>query len=57
MYGIQKCEGDVIHKCKPGYMGDRCQFCEAEELIISGTNGVVDVSNGFGVNCSKYNYK
>ena len=42
--------------CKPGYMGDKCQYCESEDLIISGTNGIVNATNGFGVNCSKHTW-
>ena len=54
-YGTMFCRGvDGIScaKCKPGYMGNRCQYCQSEDLIISGTNGII-LNNGQGVKCSK----
>ena len=44
---------NCIAKCKPGYTGTKCEFCESEDLIVSGTKGFVD-DNGQGVKCSKY---
>ena len=44
-----------VCKCKSGYVGEKCQSCEAEELIVSGKNDVIDKSKGHGVKCSMYN--
>ena len=55
VFGTVICRGDGYNcrtKCKPGYTGNQCEYCESEDLIISGTNGLVD-DNGQGVKCSK----
>ena len=53
--GTLTCNGeDGINcaTCKPGYTGNRCQYCQSEDLIISGTNGII-LDDGQGVKCSK----
>ena len=55
IFGTLNCkeeDGTICAKCKTGYMGNKCQFCESEDLIISGSNGFVN-DNGQGVKCSK----
>ena len=54
-FGTISCdEGDGMNcKCKPGYTGAKCEYCESEDLIVSGTNGIVNI-NGQGVKCSKF---
>ena len=55
-FGSYERDGLDCCKCKPGYTGNKCEFCESEDLIVSGTNGFVD-DNGQGVKCSKSNSK
>ena len=40
-------------KCKPGYKGTQCKYCDSEDLTVSGIDGFVN-ENGQGVQCSKF---
>lgn len=50
IYGSSNC--DDCRRCKPGYKGDRCQFCDEGYVIVRGNNGTTTVE-GVGVKCSK----
>ena len=55
-FGTLSCKeenGGMNCNCKPGYIGTKCESCESEDLIVSGTNGFCD-DNGQGVKCSKF---
>ena len=53
-YGTKGCTADGKNcTCRPGYMGDNCQCCESDQLIISGQSGMALNKTGYGVKCSK----
>ena len=54
-FGTLSCkeENGINCNCKSGYTGIKCQSCESEDLVVSGTDGIVN-SNGQGVKCSKF---
>ena len=54
LYGTKERTADGKNcTCRPGYMGDNCQCCVSEELIISGQSGMALNKTGYGVKCSK----
>ena len=54
LYGTKGCTVDGKNcTCRPGYMGDNCQYCIPSSLIVSGNNGSIVNQTGHGVKCSK----
>ena len=54
LYGTKGCsEYGNTCVCRPGFIGDNCQYCVSDQLIISGQSGMALNKTGYGVKCSK----
>ena len=54
LYGTKERTADGKNcTCRPGYMGDNCQYCVPDSLVVSGDNGTALNKTGYGVKCSK----